>query len=129
MSQSKKGMSALQIHRMMGTGSYKTAWYICTRIRAAMQDKDFPHLIGQVEVDETFVGRKDKNRHRNRKTHLSGGEGIGKLGVIGAISRKGNVVCQIIENTDTTTLDSFVRKAVSDNVNWSLPTSIPAIGS
>ena len=55
MSQSKKGMSALQIHRMMGTGSYKTAWYICTRIRAAIQDKNSPQLMSQVEVDETFV--------------------------------------------------------------------------
>src|SRR5262249_23620283 len=69
------------------------------------------------EVDETFVGGKDKNRHANKKTHISGGEKSGKVGVIGAISRKGNVVCRIIENTDTVTLDSFVRQTVSENVS------------
>src|SRR5712692_3406639 len=46
MSQSKKGISALQIHRQIGSGDYRTAWFMCQRIRAAMQDKDFPKLMG-----------------------------------------------------------------------------------
>jgi transposase-like protein len=117
MSQSKKGMSALQIHRMMGTGSYRTAWYMCHRIRAAMKNGTWGKLMGTVEVDETFVGGKDKNRHWAKKSHVTGGIGSGKVGVIGAISRKGNVVCQVIENTDTTTLDRFVRSTVSDKVD------------
>ncbi|HKV55762.1 MAG TPA: IS1595 family transposase [Candidatus Binataceae bacterium] len=41
---SRKGMSAHQIHRMIGTGSYETAWYMCTRIRAAMKDEELPKL-------------------------------------------------------------------------------------
>ena len=52
-----------------------------------------------------------------RRAHVTGGIGSGKVGVIGAISRKGNVVCQIIENTDADTLNRFVRKAVSDKVD------------
>lgn len=116
---SKKGMSAHQIHRMLGTGSYETAWYMCTRIRAAMKDTSLPKLLGEVEVDETFVGGKDENRHWHKKTHISGGEKSGKVGVIGAISRKGNVVCKIIENTDTATLDGFVRQ-VSDKAGVKL---------
>jgi transposase-like protein len=116
MSQSKKGISALQIHRMMGSGSYKTAWYVCQRVRAAMQDEDFPKLMGTVEVDETYVGGKNRNRHWNTKVSGTGGA-TGKAVVIGAISRKGNVTCQIIENTDTPTLDGFVRKVVADDVN------------
>jgi len=60
---SKKGISALQIHRMIGTGSYRTAWYMCHRVRAGLQDKDFRKLMGIVEVDETFVGGKAKNRY------------------------------------------------------------------
>jgi len=119
MLQSKKGISSLQLRRMFfgERSSTHTAWYVGHRLRAAMYDPDFRQLMGIVEVDETFVGGKDKNRHWDKKTHVSGGEGSGKVGVIGAISRKGNVVCQIIENTDTRTLDSFVRKAVSDKVD------------
>jgi hypothetical protein len=57
---SKKGMSARQIHRIMGFGGYATAWYMCHRIRAALADRDFEKLGGIVEVDETFVGGKAK---------------------------------------------------------------------
>ena len=57
---SKKGISARQIHRYMGFGSYKTAWYMCHRIRAALADNEFKQLIGIVAVDECFIGGKDK---------------------------------------------------------------------
>src|SRR5438552_18599336 len=69
---SKKGMSAHQIHRMIGTGSYETAWYMCTRIRAAMKDEELPKLMGEVEIDETFVGGRDKNRHYSQRSHSAG---------------------------------------------------------
>jgi len=114
MSQSKKGMSALQIHRMLGTGSYETAWYMCHRIRAAMKNTTWDKLTGEVEVDETFVGGKDRNRHKDKRTHLPGGSG--KIGVIGAISRKGNVVCQVVEKLDSKTMERFVNETVSEKV-------------
>src|SRR5271154_3617829 len=53
---SKKGMSALQIYRTLGFGSYRTAWHMCHRVRAGFADKHFRKLMGIVEVDETFVG-------------------------------------------------------------------------
>ncbi len=115
MMQSKKGISALQIHRQIGSGDYRTAWYMCHRIRAAMKDGNFSKLMGEVEVDETYIGGKDKNRHRAKRQKIRGG--AGKIGVIGAIARKGNVVCQIIENTDRVTMGNFVRQAVSENVS------------
>jgi transposase-like protein len=115
MTQSKKGMSALQIHQQIGSGDYRTAWYICHRIRAAMKDKDITKLLGEVEVDETYMGGKEGNKHFSKRGKGRGT--AGKTPVIGAIARKGNVVCQMIENTDTATLDGFVRKAVDTDVS------------
>ena len=68
---SKEGTNALQIKRMVfqDRASYQTVWYMCTRIRAALQAREFEHLMGIVEVDETLVGGKEKNNplgNRNR---------------------------------------------------------------
>lgn len=120
MCHSKKGMSALQIQRTLGSalapgkGSYETFWYLCTRIRAAMKNEAFRKLLGVVEVDETFIGGKTKNRHVGKRGQGTGWQG--KTPVIGAISRKGNVVCQTIENTDTDTLEGFVKRVVDPKV-------------
>ena len=115
---SKKGMSALQIMRYMDFGSYKTAWYMCHRIRAALADKDFHQLMGIVEVDETFVGGKAKNRHKDKRGDGSGGTGgAGKAIAAGAASRKGNVVARVIQNVRSDTLTAFVREAVSHKVS------------
>ena len=111
MYQSKKGMSAHQIHRILGTGSYETAWYMCHRIRAAMSNDRIELLAGEVEVDETFVGGKNKNRHADKK--IKGRGTVGKTPVIGAIARKGKILARVIEATDQKTLETFVRKTVS----------------
>lgn len=114
---SKKGISALQIMRMMGFGSYKTAWYMCHRVRVALQDKDFHKLMGIVEVDETFVGGKKHNKHRkDRNGGPKGGAG-GKTPVAGAVQRKGNVVARVIERADMATLEHFIADTVSEKVS------------
>lgn len=113
---SKKGISARQVHRYMGFGSYKTAWYMCHRIRAALVDREFQKLIGIVEVDETFIG--GKNRHRSKRGDGAGGdEGSGKTPIASAVSRKGNVVARVIEDVTTRTLANFMSETVSTEVS------------
>jgi IS1 family transposase len=113
---SKKGLSALQIMRYMGFGSYKTAWLMCHKIRTALME-DIKKLGGIVEVDESFIGGKDKNKHwdgeqRGRKHRPSS-----KTAVIGAVQRKGNVVARVIGRVTSDTAQAFVREMVSDKVS------------
>ena len=111
---SKKGMSALQLYRYMGFGSYKTAWLMCHKVRTALM-QDIDKLGGIVEVDETFVGGLAKNRHWDKRGGGggTGGIGSGKTPIVGAVSRKGNVVARVVANVNSATLTAFVREAVS----------------
>jgi len=116
---SKKGVSARQMHRVMGFGSYKTAWYMMHRVRAALANQEFEKLAGIVEVDETFIGGLAKNKHNDKRDH-GGGRGplaSGKTIVAGAIRRKGNIVARVIQNVDASTLTSFIEEAVSHRVS------------
>jgi hypothetical protein len=115
---SKKGMSALQIMRYMGFGSYKTAWLMCHKIRVALTE-DIEQLGGIVEVDETFVSGKGHNKHKDKRPGKKGGGGVlaGKTAVVGAVKRKGNVVARVIENVRASTLTAFVQEAVSHKVS------------
>ncbi len=63
---SKKGISAAEVQRVMGFGSYETAWTMCHKIRTALIEPE-TKLGGIVEVDETFVGGKDSNRHVSKR--------------------------------------------------------------
>lgn len=112
---SKKGVAALEVQRVMGFGSYKTAHYMCHRIRAGLVDPEFRKLMGIVEADETYIGGKNKNRHKNKRTPGTGASG--KEIVIGAVERKGNVVARVIRNTEAGTVQGFVREAVSTKVD------------
>jgi transposase-like protein len=111
MTTSKKGISALQIQRQMGFGAYRTAHSMCHKIRAAMMQPQ-EKLGGIVEVDETYVGGDDKNRHWDKKK----GKGA-KMPVIGAVQRKGNVVARVLGRTGEDSVITFITQAVSDKVS------------
>jgi ISXO2-like transposase domain len=100
----------------MGFRSYETAWLVCHEVRTALTE-DIDKLGGIVEVDETYVGGRDKNRHWDKKSGATGRGNPLKTAVVGAVKRKGNVVAPVAANTDRLTLESFVRETVSTRVS------------
>jgi transposase-like protein len=108
--ESRKGISANQLKRTLGV-SYKTAWYLCHRIRAAMKDEGDALLSGIVEVDETFIGGKTR-------THRKGQQGFrgNKTMVMGAIERGGRLRVQAADRPYATqkAAEAFIAKHVAD---------------
>ncbi|MBI4202501.1 MAG: IS1595 family transposase [Chloroflexi bacterium] len=103
MVEAKKGISANQMKRILGV-SYKTAWYLCHRIRAAMAEVNAAQLGGQIEVDETFVGGKVQGKGHGYKGN--------KAVVVGVVQRKGEVRLQVASGTDRATLHRIIHQHV-----------------
>lgn len=120
--EAKKGMSAMQLKRTIwgkDKGSYKTAWYLCHRIRAAMKEVDQPMLDGTVEMDETYVGGKNRG----------GGQGArleNKEVVIGLRQRNGDLRFFHAEDAKSGTLAKYIRENVSTDVDVLITDSFPA---
>ncbi len=113
---SKKGMSALQLHRTIG-GSYKTAWFMCHRIREAMnQGTMLPNGLGGenkvVEVDETYVGGKEKNKHASKRKHAGRGA-VGKAPIVSLVERDGSVRSFHVPHVSATTLRPIIVTQVN----------------
>jgi hypothetical protein len=102
--------------RYMGFGSYGTAHSMCHKIRAALIEPE-AKLGGVVEVDETWVGGKAYNKHGRRSGGGRGGAGSGKIPVIGAVSRKGNVVARVLDRVDRKSAEWFVKEMISEKVS------------
>lgn len=100
MIEAKKGVSALQIKRTINV-SYKTAWYLCHRIRAAMTEGNPEPLKGTVEADETYVGGKVRGKGRR----YTGNKAL----VVGIIEREGPVRLQVVGRADRKTLHEFIK--------------------
>ena len=112
LTQSKKGVSACQIQRMLGIGGYKTAWYLCHRIRSAMAQVRREKLTGTVEMDETYVGGIQRG-HQNKPGH---GENKKQI-VIGIRQRGGPVRFFHAADAKSGTLAQFIRENISKNVD------------
>lgn len=114
MCESRKGISANQMKRTLAV-SYKTAWYLCHRIRATMVDANPEPLSGTVEVDETFIGGKAKFMHKaDRARRITGRGGVDKTMVLGAIQREGTVRFRVESRRTREALHSFVNENVAD---------------
>jgi transposase-like protein len=109
--ESKKGMSANQLKRMLRT-SYETAWYLCHRIRAAMKATDPQPLGGTIEVDETFIGGKQRG-HQHKVGHPE----CKKQVVIGIRQRGGALRFFHAEDVKSGTLAKYIRENISTDVD------------
>jgi transposase-like protein len=115
MIEGKKGISANQLKRTLAV-SYKTAWFLCHRIRHAMDIANPTLLKGTIEVDETYVGGKHRNRHKDTRTRGRTSGKLGKVAVLGAMERGGAVRFQIERrDPDAITLSAFVIDHVEEN--------------
>jgi transposase-like protein len=108
----KNGVSSCEVARHLGI-TQKSAWFMDHRIRHAMQSGSFNKLSGQIEADETFIGGKARNMHKDKRARkITGTGGKDKTAVMGILERGGRVVAKVVDNTKKKTLQSEVRKHV-----------------
>lgn len=110
--EAKKGISANEMKRVLGI-SYKTAWYLNHRIRAAMTEHNPPKLDGTVEVDETYIGGKIRGFAKGRSFYKDK-----KAIVIGVVQRGGKVRLQVIDKTDRKTLHRFIKRNTAPDTQY-----------
>src|SRR5205823_543214 len=99
----RKGMSANQLKRTLGI-SYKTAWYLCHRIRKAMAETEPHKLTGTVEIDETYIG--------GRRRRGQGGKYYDKTPVIGIRERNGHLHFIAMKDLNSRTIYDLIEKNV-----------------
>jgi hypothetical protein len=117
----KNGISSYEIARDIKV-TQKSAWFMLHRIRLAMQDEFFGSKLGgdgdEVEVDETFIGGKSRNMHKNRRLKMKVREGNwAKTIVIGLLERKGKVKTQVVPNRKRPICEQVVRENVVPGAN------------
>lgn len=110
-SSSKKGISSLQLSRQLGI-TQKSAWFVLHRIREMLKDKAPEKLRNVVEVDETYVGGKNGNRHADKKKKSQGG--ADKAPVFGAVQRHGKVIVKAIPDHKHSTILPYLVSMVEE---------------
>lgn len=108
----KKGISSVQLGKDIGV-TQKTAWFMLHRIRECFGKENDSELEEVVEINETFVGGKNKNRHKDKKVpHSQGRSFKDKTPVFGMLQRGGKVVAKVVENTKVKTLSKEIYKTI-----------------
>lgn len=112
---SKKGMSALQIGRMLGI-SPKSSWFLMHRIRESLRGTNLEPIGGEgktIEADTTFVGGKERNKHRSQrdKAHIGG---VGKEAVFSLVERGGQVRSRHLPEVSAKTLRPILSEQLMD---------------
>src|SRR2546423_3337928 len=124
--ESRKGISANQLKRTLHV-AYKTAWYLCHRIRAAVKDADTSLLNEIVEVDETFIGGKAKNMHKkDRERKIQGRGTVNKAMALAIIQRDGAVRIKLEKTRDRETLHNFIREQTAPDTKRIMTDDWPA---
>jgi transposase-like protein len=111
----KNGISSCELARALGV-TQKTAWFMLHRIRLAIQNGSMDKLSGDVEADETYIGGKGRNMHRERLQNIGTG-GLGKEIVMGLLERKGKVKLKHITNAKRKTVQGEIRQHVEKGSN------------
>ena len=103
-----KGVSSMKLHRDLGI-TQKAAWHLAHRVRAAWNN-EADKFAGPVEVDETYIGGKERNKHNSKKLRAGRGT-VGKTAVVGIRDRQtGQIRTQVVQSTDAGTLQDFVKR-------------------
>ena len=113
MGESLKGVSANQLKRMLGV-SYKTAWYLCHRIRSAMADESGELLSGIVEADETYIGGRRRFPAGTSRQDRALGRMDNKTIVLGAVQRGGRVRLRVAPDATHESVHGFLKDYAYD---------------
>jgi transposase-like protein len=111
-SASKNGVSAKELERQLGV-TYKTAWRMAKQIRQLFAEIYVNKLTGVIEVDETFIGGKERYKHANKRVEGTQGRNTKiKSAVLGALQREGDIRAKIIKKVNHSNVMPFVRSQI-----------------